>query len=95
MRIDVACVHILHPSYYTFDPCTAAERAGDRFSVSDDCNRQAAGGLERYDMRVRSCVKGLVRRTFEYLTEGVGAPSSKVSTASCLCEGLRSLRSTR
>lgn len=79
MRIDVACVHILHPSYYTFDPCTAAERAGDRFSVSDDCNRQAAGGLERYDMRVRSCVKGLVRRTFEYLTEGVGAPSLEVS----------------
>lgn len=48
MRRDVACVHILHPSYYTLGPCPAAGRAGDRFSASDNCSRQAAGGLERY-----------------------------------------------
>ena len=60
MRRDVACVHMLHPSYYTLGPCPAAGRAGDRFSASDNCSRQAAGGLERYDMRIRSCVKGLL-----------------------------------
>ena len=99
-RRDIACVHehvclhiILHPS--CAGPLCCCRNSRRSILRSDNCNRQAAGGLERYDMRVRSCVKGLVRRTFEYLTEGVGAPSSKVSTASCLCEGLRSLRSTR
>jgi hypothetical protein len=61
---------------------------------SDNCNRQPAGGLERYDMRIRSCVKGFLGARSSTLPTVSELPPRRFRRRRVCATALRSLRST-
>ena len=84
MRRDVACVHILHPNYYTFSPCTAAGRAGDRFSAATTATGNLQGALNAticaYVRASRACKAHVRRKCRSPLHEGFdGAMSVRLA----------------